>query len=118
MRKIMTILFLTMTVLPFFGAVPRFPSEVTFTDGKKEGENSWNGIGSIPLTYAAARKKLNLELRRQGWKLIRDIEYDRIRWKSLEIWSRGNDRILLQYWREETALTGFSWGILKDGKGS
>ena len=99
-------------------AEPSFPAEVVFSDGKKVGEKSWNGIGTISLTYSSAKKRLDLELRKQGWSLIRNIEYDRIHWKSLEVWGRGKEKILLQYWREDVDLTGFSWGFLKDEKKS
>lgn len=118
MGRMMTFFLLLTVVFPLFAAAPRFPSEVVFSEGSVKGENSWDGIGTISLTYAASRKKMNLELRKQGWRLVREIEYDRIQWKSLEIWSKGNDSILLQYWREDVSLTGFSWGFWKDGKGS
>ena len=78
--------------------------------------NSWRQCGTIPLTYAAALSRFDLALRRQGWRKIRTVELDRVNRKSLELWERSGKRILLQYWRKDTALTGFAWGELTEGE--
>ena len=49
---------------------------------------------------------------------LQTVEYDQIQWKSLELWSKGEERILVQYWREEVSLTGFAWGTLEEEKKS
>ena len=96
----------------------RLPAGAQILRQEKPDGQTWEQCGTIALTYAAARKNFDLELRRQGWIKIKDIDYDRIQWKSLELWRKGKKQILIQYWREEVSLTGFAWGQLKDGKKS
>lgn len=92
----------------------RLPEVFVPADTEPAGaENrTWRQYGEIPLAYTAARKVVALALRRQGWVRIRTVDYDLVRWKSLELWERGGERILLQFWREEVSRTGFAWGIL------
>ena len=75
---------------------------------------TWQHYGTMDLTYAAAKKKLGFLLSKQGWVKLQSFDIDRIQWKSLEIWKRSKERILVQFWREEVSRTGFAWGILKD----
>lgn len=96
----------------------RLPAGAQVLQQEKPDGQTWEQCGTIALTFAAARKNFALSLRQQGWTKIKDIDYDRIRWKSLELWSKGRKQILIQYWREEVSLTGFAWGQLKDGKKS
>lgn len=78
----------------------------------------WRQIGTLPLAYPAARSRMALALRRRGWRCLKTVDYDHVRWKSLEIWGSGHRRIMVQYWREEVGVTGFSWGFLEEGKRS
>lgn len=80
-----------------------------------EGEKTWQQCGTMELTYAAAKKNFGFSLRKQGWIRQKSFDYDRIQWKTLEIWARGTERILVQFWREDISRTGFAWGVLKDG---
>ena len=77
---------------------------------------TWRHCGMLPLTYAAAKRNFDLHLRKLGWTKDQTVEFDRIHWKSLELWSNGRERLLVQYWREETALTGIAWGIMGDDR--
>lgn len=83
-------------------------------DASTEDGETWQQYGTIELTYAAAKKNFEFSLRKQGWIQKRSFDYDRIQWKSLEIWERGTERILVQFWREDISRTGFAWGVLKD----
>lgn len=96
----------------------RLPAGAQILRQEKPDGQTWEQCGTIALTFAAARKNFDLSLRQQGWTKIKDIDYDRIQWKSLELWSKGRKQILIQYWREEVSLTGFSWGHLKGGRKS
>ena len=103
-----------------FAVELRLPEEfvpLSFEPAAAESR-TWRQYGEIQLAYAAARSRVALALRRQGWIRIKTVDYDLVRWKSLEIWERGGERILLQFWREEVARTGFAWGILDNGKQS
>ena len=96
----------------------RLPAEAQLSvEGSADGK-TWRQFGTIPLAYTAAKKNFDLSLRKQGWIKLKTVEFDRIQWKSLELWSKGKERILVQYWREDTALTGFAWGTLKEEKKS
>ena len=75
---------------------------------------SWRQWGELPLAYAAARSQVDLALRKQGWRKAKTVEFDRVQWKSLELWSRGRQRILVQYWRLSVARTGVAWGELTE----
>ena len=75
---------------------------------------SWRQWGEIPLAYAAARNRVGLVLRQQGWRKLKTVELDRVHYKALEMWACGNKRILVQYWRLEVALTGVAWGDLTE----
>ena len=77
---------------------------------------SWRQWGRMPLAYAAARGRVDLALRRQGWEKRKTVDFDRVQWKTLELWTRGEERILVQYWRIEVALTGVAWGNLTEEK--
>lgn len=94
----------------------RLPAGFVETAAPERG--SWRQWGEIPLTYAVTRNRVDLVLRQQGWRKQKTVEFDRIRWKSLEVWSRGRQRILVQYWRLEVALTGVAWGELTEEKKS
>ena len=91
----------------------RLPKEA-LVDASTEDGRTWNQCGTMELTYAAAKKNFGLSLRKQGWIKQRSFDYDRIQWKSLEIWERGTERILVQFWREDISRTGFAWGVLRD----
>lgn len=92
------------------------PAEARIEQKNPPDGQTWEQCGTVGLTYAAVRQKFDLALRRQGWKKLKTVEYDRVRWKSLELWSNGTERLLIQYWREDVSLTGFAWGRLKEGK--
>ena len=91
----------------------RMPKEALVSVSAEDGK-SWRQYGTIELTYAAAKKNFEFSLRKQGWIRRKSFDYDRIQWKSLEIWERGMERILVQFWREDISRTGFAWGVLKD----
>ena len=94
----------------------RLPASFTVTAAPERG--SWRQWGEMPLAYAAARSRVDLDLRRQGWKKLKTVDFDRVQWKTLEMWARGRERILVQYWRLEVALTGVAWGELTEEKRS
>ena len=94
----------------------RLPTEARVLAQEPADGKCWRQLGTIPLAYPAARKSMALALRRQGWVRMKAVDYDNVRWKALEIWRSGSDRIMVQYWREEVGLTGFAWGFLEDGK--
>ena len=89
-----------------------------FVETAESVRGSWRQWGEIPLAYAAARSRVDLALRRQGWRKLKTVEFDRVQYKTLEMWARGNERILVQYWRLEVALTGVAWGDLTEEKRS
>ena len=78
------------------------------------GCGTWRQWGEMTLAYAAARKRVDLVLRQQGWRKAKSVEIDRVRWKSLEVWSRGRQRIMVQYWRQSVDVTGVAWGGLTE----
>ena len=96
-----------------FAAEIRLPSEAELTATGAPDKKTWRQCGTMPLTYATAKKKFDLSLRKQGWTKLKTVDYDRIQWKTLEIWRKGKERILVQYWREDVARTGFAWGTLE-----
>lgn len=112
------LLFLLLLSLPCRGAgpVPAVPPPPGFEAAvPASGDGAtWECCGTVPLAYAAARRNFDLHLRRLGWRKEQTVEFDRIHWKTLELWSNGRERLLVQYWREETALTGISWGVMGD----
>ena len=89
-----------------------------FVETAESVRGSWRQWGEMPMTYAAARKQVDLTLRKQGWKKLKTVDFDRVQWKTLEMWGRGKERILVQYWRLEVALTGVAWGDLTEEKRS
>ena len=93
----------------------RLPAEARVLAEEPADGKCWRQLGTIPLAYPAARNCMALALRRQGWRCLKTVDYDPVRWKSLEIWSSGSRRIMIQYWREGIGETGFSWGVLEDG---
>lgn len=108
------------TLLLIFSAVCAVAAEIELpkeaqVDASTEDGKTWRQYGTMELTYAAARKNFGFSLRKQGWIRQKSFDYDRIQWKSLEIWARGTERILVQFWREDISRTGFAWGVLKDG---
>ncbi len=97
-----------------FAADFLLPSGAVADAGEAPQGDSWQQYGTIELTYAAAKKNFDLALRKQGWVKRKNIDYDRVHWKSLEVWSKGDELILLHFWREDIALTGFAWGTLEE----
>ena len=77
---------------------------------------TWRQFGTIGLSYSSARRSFDLALRKQGWRQLKIVELDRVNWKTLELWGRGRERILLQFWRKDTGITGFAWGELKEDR--
>ena len=114
------LLFLILLLTGFTGSAEgiRLPEGAEISHHGIPDGRTWEQCGTIGLTYAAARKNFDWTLRRQGWVKIKTVDFDRIHWKSLEVWSKGRDKILLQYWRAEVSLTGFAWGRLKNGEKS
>ena len=94
----------------------RLPAESQLSAEETADGKTWRQCGTMPLAYTAARRSFDLSLRKQGWMKLKTVEYDRIQWKALELWEKGEERILVQYWREEVSLTGFAWGTLKEEK--
>lgn len=112
------ILFLIFLLTGFSGLAGGIvlPAEARIVQESPPDGRTWEQCGTMRLSYVATRQNFDLALRRQGWTRIKTVEYDRIHWKTLELWSRGKERILIQYWREDVSLTGFSWGRVKEGK--
>ena len=96
----------------------RLPAEARVLAAEPADGKCWRQLGTIPLAYPAARNRMALALRRQGWAMVKTVDYDNVRWKTLEIWRSGSRRIMVQYWREEVGVTGFAWGFLEDEKRS
>ena len=94
----------------------RLPPEARVIAEEPADGKCWRQLGTLPLAYPAARSRIGLALRRQGWQMRKAVDYDLVRWKALEIWSRGPARIMVQYWREDVGVTGFAWGLIEDGK--
>ena len=115
MKSAVMIIAAAVCALPAGGAELALPREARL-EMSRGIPGSWRQWGTLPLAYAAARRSFGLALRKQGWRKLRTVELDPVRWKSLELWGRGSEQILLQYWREDTALTGFAWGELKEEK--
>ncbi len=96
----------------------RLPAEARVLADEPADGKCWRQLGTIPLSYAAARNRMALELRRQGWVKVKTVDYDPVRWKTIEIWRGANGRIMVQYWREAVGVTGFAWGFLENGERS
>ena len=109
---VLTVFLAAMTASAAEFALPR---EARILADEPADGKCWRQLGTIPLAYVAARNSMALALRRQGWRCLKTVDYDSVRWKSLEIWSSGSQRIMIQYWREGIGETGFSWGVLEDG---
>ena len=111
--RILWILFIALYAVCATAAEIRLPGKAVVNASDEDGK-TWRQCGTIALTYAAARKNFDLALRKQGWIKQKSFDYARIQWKSLEIWERGTEQILVHFWREEVSRTGFAWGVLKD----
>lgn len=96
----------------------RLPAEARILVEGPGAGRGWRQLGQLPLAYPAARSRMALALRRQGWRLLKTVDYDHVHWKSLEIWGTGDRRVMVQYWREEVGVTGFAWGFLEDDRQS
>ena len=115
MRSGVLILILLLCGVSGHAAGIELPADVQILQSGPSDGRTWEQCGTIRLTFAAARKNFDLALRRQGWRRIRTVDFDRIRWKTLELWEKGSEQLLVQYWKEEVSLTGFAWGRLKNG---
>lgn len=119
MKKIV-LLFLLFSVLltcTVRGADPVPPPEGFSSRAEGAGDGTtWRHCGTVELTYAAAKRNFDLHLRKLGWTKYQTVEFDRIHWKTLELWSNGRERLLVQYWREDPSLTGISWGVMGDDR--
>ena len=111
------------TALLFFAAAAVFPAGAELVLPREAvpeaccgSPGTWRQFGTIALSYSSARRSFDLALRKQGWRRLRIVELDRVNWKTLELWSRGRERILLQFWRKGPGITGFAWGELKEEK--
>lgn len=118
MKRFSTLFCMVCLVGAAVAADIRLPAEAQLSADETADGKTWRQYGTMPLAYTAAKRNFDLALRKQGWKKLKAVEYDRIQWKSLELWSKGKERILVQYWREDVSLTGFAWGSLKDEKKS
>ncbi len=102
-----------LAALRLAGAEIELPREAKAQTLTEEDGKSWRQIGSIPLAYTAACRQFDLTFRKQGWRRVKTVAYDSRQWKKLEIWERSGERIMLHLWRDDTGVTGFSWGIYK-----
>ena len=109
------VLFLLLSGISGFADGIRLPADAQIIQRGPADGRTWEQCGTIGLSFAAARQNFDLMLRRQGWRKIKTVDFDRIRWKSLELWEKGSEQLLVQYWKEEVSLTGFAWGRLKNG---
>ena len=105
-----------LAAIPVPAAELRLPEEFAVADGVSGSDDrTWRQYGEIALAYTAARNKVDLALRRQGWRRMKTVDYDPVRWKAVELWGRGAERILVQFWRIGVSRTGFAWGKV-DGR--
>jgi len=96
------------------GSAIRLPEEAELWPvGASEGR-TWHQAGTMPLAFVSARRVFDLALRKQGWIRTKSVPYDLRNWKTLEVWSKGDERILVHFWREDVSRTGFAWGFLRD----
>ena len=117
--KLLTVLSLLLAMATALTAAEfRLPAEARILVEGPGAGRGWQQLGQLPLAYPAARSRMALVLRRQGWRLLKTVEYDHLHWKSLEIWGTGRRRVMVQYWREEVGVTGFAWGFLEDDRQS
>lgn len=117
-KKVLLLLFFSVLLSPVApGADPVPPPEGFLVRAEGTGDGtSWRHCGMVALSYTATKRNFDLHLRRLGWTKDQEVEFDRIQWKSLEMWSNGRKRLLVQYWREEPSLTGISWGVMGDDR--
>lgn len=95
-------------------AAVRLPEGVELWPAEPSEGRTWRQAGTVPLSFVSAQRVFDLALRKQGWRRIKSVPYDLNRWKTLEVWSKGEERILVHFWREDVARTGFAWGFLRD----
>ena len=96
------------------GSAIRLPEGAEVWPVEASEGRTWHQIGTMPLAFVSARRAFDLALRRQGWIRIKSVPYDLCRFKTLEVWAKGDERVLVHYWREDVSRTGFAWGILRD----
>lgn len=94
--------------------VIRLPEEVRLWPVGASAGQTWHQAGTMPLAFVSAQRVFDLALRKQGWIRMKSVPYDLRNWKTLEVWSKGDERILVHFWREDVSRTGFAWGFLRD----
>ena len=93
----------------------RLPVGAVATETGPDGKG-WTQNGIIPVTFVAARQSFEAAIRAYGWSCVHSIPLGDSNDKVLVSWRRGCQELTLMLWRIDVDVTGFSWGLKKEGK--
>ena len=96
-----------------FGAEEVFllPVARTVSETDPSGK-SWRETGSLPVSVTAASQMWELAFRRAGWSFVREIPLDFASAKHLQVWSRGEKKLILCLWSTAPGESRYMWGIM------
>ena len=91
------------------------PVERTVYEVDASGK-SWNEAGALPVSVTAASQMWELAFRRAGWYFVREIPLDFATGKHLQVWSKGEKKLILCLWGAAPGESQDMWGIMNRTK--
>ena len=91
------------------------PVERTVYETDVSGK-SWNEAGALPVSVTAASQMWELAFRRTGWHFVREIPLDFATGKHLQVWSKGEKKLILCLWGVAPGESQYMWGIMNRTK--
>lgn len=102
---------LLLATVPAASAAPVMPMGFESRRSDDSGR-TWREMGTLAQPYAMARITVCSSMRGQGYKRIHDIAENASATRSLQLWRRADEDVILMFWQEDLYTTGVAWGLV------
>jgi len=87
-----------------------FETQTTNATGR-----TWRETGILSQPYAMAMATVRASMLGQGYGVVHDIDEGPNATRSLQLWRREDEDVILMLWQEDLYTTGVAWGLSARG---
>lgn len=87
-----------------------FETQTTNATGR-----TWRETGILSQPYAMAMATVRASMLGQGYGVVHDIDEGPNATRSLQLWRRADEDVILMLWQEDLYTTGVAWGLSARG---
>ena len=87
-----------------------FEAQMTNATGR-----TWRETGILAQPYAMAKASVRSSMLGQGYGIVHDIDEGPNATRSLQLWRRRDEDVILMLWQEDLYTTGVAWGLSARG---